>query len=277
MGRESRTEPGWRKSASAGKPTRFSGDEERPPPPKSRKRRIWPYLILMLIAWAAIFASVFWAHFLSNLPPVHDLLAAAPPRDVTILDDRGRIIARRGLTHEAVVKVEDLPDYVPNAFIAIEDRRFREHIGLDPIGMIRAALENMAAGHVVQGGSTLTQQLAKNLYLDPNRTLDRKIQEAMLAIYLESHYSKNQILTLYLNRVYFGAGVYGIEAASERFFGKPAAQANLMEAAMLAGSVKAPARYNAIADCDASLNRAQIVLKAMQDAGFIHEATRAQA
>ena len=107
-----------------------------------------------------------------------------------------------------MVKVEDLPDYVPNAFIAIEDRRFREHFGLDPIGMTRAALQNMMAGHVVQGGSTLTQQLAKNLFLDPSRTFDRKIQEAMLALYLESRYSKNQILTLYLNRVYFGAGVY---------------------------------------------------------------------
>ena len=269
MGRESRTEPKWRKSASAGKPTRFSDEENPPPPPKARKRRIWPYLVLMVIAWAAIFVSVFWAHFLSNLPPVRDLLVAAPPRDVTILDDHGRIIARRGLTREAVVKVEDLPDYVPNAFIAIEDRRFREHIGLDPIGMIRAALENMAAGHVVQGGSTLTQQLAKNLYLDPNRTLDRKIQEAMLAIYLESHYSKNQILSLYLNRVYFGAGTYGIEAASEKFFGKHAGELSLTEAAMLAGSVKAPTRYNPLSDTDASLGRADVVLAAMQDAGFI--------
>jgi len=267
MGRESRTEPGWRKSASAG--PRFFDDEDRPPPPPPRKKRIWPYLILMLVAWAVIFAAIFWAHFLSNLPPVHDLLAAAPPRDVTILDDHGRIIARRGLTHEAVVKVEDLPDYVPNAFIAIEDRRFREHIGLDPIGMIRAALENMLAGHVVQGGSTLTQQLAKNLYLDPNRTLDRKIQEAMLALYLESHYSKNQILTLYLNRVYFGAGTYGIEAASEKFFGKHAGELSLTEAAMLAGSVKAPTRYNPMSDTDASLARADVVLAAMQEAGFI--------
>ena len=125
-----------------------------------------------------------------------------------------------------MVPVEALPAYVPNAFIAIEDRRFRYHFGLDPIGMARAAFENMMAGHVVQGGSTITQQLAKNLFLDPKRTFDRKIQEALLALYLESRYSKNQILTLYLNRVYFGAGVYGIEAAAERFFGKPARQAH---------------------------------------------------
>ena len=150
---------------------------------------------------------------------------------------------------------------MPNAFIAIEDRRFREHFGLDPIGMARAAFENMMAGHVVQGGSTLTQQLAKNLFLDPDRTFDRKIQEAMLALYLESRYSKDQILTLYLNRVYFGAGVYGIEAAAEKFFGKHASELTLTEAAMLAGSVKAPARYNPLADADASLARASVVLQ----------------
>src|SRR6476620_1038554 len=117
------------------------------------------------------------------------------------------------------------------------------HLGVDPIGLARAALQNMLAGHVVQGGSTITQQLAKNLFLDPGRTFDRKMQEAMLALYLESRYSKNQILTLYLNRVYFGAGVFGIEAASQKFFGRPATELTLSEAAILAGSVKAPAKY----------------------------------
>ena len=204
-------------------------------------------------------------------------MAGNPSRDVTILDDRGRLIARRGLTQGRKINVEDLPDYVPNAFIAIEDRRFRQHFGIDPIGMARAGLSNMMAGHVVQGGSTLTQQLAKNLFLTPGRTFDRKVQEAMLAVYLESRYSKNQILTLYLNRVYFGAGVYGIEAASEKFFGKHANELGLTEAAMLAGSVKAPARYNALADTDASLARAQVVLRAMEDTGFIDDSSRVQA
>ena len=175
------------------------------------------------------------------------------------------------------MEVEDLPNYVPNAFIAIEDRRFRDHPGIDPIGLVRAAVENMMSGHVVQGGSTLTQQLAKNLFLSPGRTYDRKMQEAALALYLEYRYSKNQILTLYLNRVYFGAGVYGIEAASEKFFGKPARELSLTEAAMLAGSVKAPARYNPVADPDASLGRAREVLKAMREADFIDPATRALA
>ena len=134
------------------------------------------------------------------------------------------------------------------------------------------------AGHVVQGGSTLTQQLAKNLFLSPSRTFDRKMQEAMLALYLESRYTKNQILTLYLNRVYFGAGVFGIEAASEKFFGKHASELGLTEAAMLAGSVKAPARYNPLADTDAGAGaRPAGAASAMQDAGFIDDNTRAMA
>ena len=231
----------------------------------------------MLGAWALIFGGLFLSHFLSSLPDVRNLMVSGPSQDITILDDRGRQIARRGLTQGTMVRAEDLPDYVPNAFIAIEDRRFRHHIGIDPIGLGRAALQNATKGHVVQGGSTLTQQLAKNLFLSPSRTFDRKIQEAMLALYLESRYSKNQLLTLYLNRVYFGAGVYGIEAAAQKFFGKHAGELGLTEAAMIAGSVKAPARYNPIADTDASLARAQVVLRAMQDAGFIDDATRTMA
>jgi penicillin-binding protein 1A len=210
---------------------------------------------MLLAAWALIFGAVFWSHFLSDLPDVSQLLVKGTSRDITVLDDQGRLIARRGLTQGARVDVSKLPSFVPNAFIAIEDRRFRSHFGLDPVGLGRAALENMIAGHVRQGGSTLTQQLAKNLFLDPNRTFERKIQEAMLALYLESRYTKDQILTLYLNRVYFGAGVYGIDAASQRFFGKPADKLTLPEAAMLAG----------------------VVLRAMEDAGFIDDKTRAEA
>jgi len=231
----------------------------------------------MLLAWGVIFGAILLSNFFSGLPDVHNLLLASPSRDVTILDDRGRLIARRGLTQGKMVEASALPDYVSDAFIAIEDRRFRDHFGLDPIGMARAEVKNLMAGHVVQGGSTLTQQLAKNLFLNADRTFHRKAQEAILALYLESRYSKEQILTLYLNRVYFGAGVFGIEAAAEKFFGKHAAELNLTEAAMLAGSVKAPARYNPLVDPDASQARAQVVLKAMQDAGFIDAGSRAQA
>jgi penicillin-binding protein 1A len=247
------------------------------PPSTPRKRRTWPYAVMLLLAWGAIFAAVFWSHFLSDLPDTTKLLVKGASHDVTVLDLRGRLIARHGLTQGERVDVARLPAYVPNAFIAIEDRRFRSHLGLDPIGLARAAVENIIAGHVRQGGSTLTQQLAKNLFLDANRTFERKIQEAMLALYLESRYSKDQILTLYLNRVYFGAGVYGIEAAAQRFFGKHAQQLTLPEAAMLAGSVKAPARYNPLADADAAMGRAGVVLQAMQDAGFIDAKTRTDA
>ena len=244
------------------------------PPPKSKARSTWPYVLLMLGGWGVIFGAVFFSHFLSGLPDVGNLMVNARSQDVTILDDRGRMIARRGLTQGRMVRAQDLPDYVPNAFIAIEDRRFRSHLGVDPIGLLRAALQNMMSGHVVQGGSTITQQLAKNLFLGPSRTFDRKMQEAMLALYLEQRYSKNQILTLYLNRVYFGAGVYGIEAAAEKFFGKHASELGLTEAAIIAGSVKAPARYNPLSDSDAGLARAQLVLRAMQSAGFIDANTR---
>jgi penicillin-binding protein 1A len=259
---------------------RGESDSARDPPHHGRRpkrRRVWPYALMLLVAWGAIFGAVFWSHFLSDLPDVTKLLVRGTTRDVTILDDRGKLIARRGLTQGERVDVSRLPSYVPNAFIAIEDRRFRSHFGLDPIGLARAAFENMVAGHVRQGGSTLTQQLAKNLFLEPDRTFERKLQEAMLALYLESRYTKDQILTLYLNRVYFGAGVYGIDAAAQRFFGKPPARLTLSEAAMLAGSVKAPARYNPLADTDASMARAAIVLRAMEDAGFIDDKTRADA
>ncbi|HMH65469.1 MAG TPA: transglycosylase domain-containing protein, partial [Rhizomicrobium sp.] len=267
------------KPAASGPRTRGKGASPRPaaapaPAPKAKRRATWPYVLMMLGAWGVIFGGLFFSHFLSSLPDVRSLMITGPSQDVTILDDRGRLIARRGLTQGAMVKAEDLPDYVSNAFIAIEDRRFRSHIGIDPIGLGRAAFQNMMTGHVVQGGSTLTQQLAKNLFLSPSRTFDRKIQEAMLALYLESRYSKNQILTLYLNRIYFGAGVYGIEAASQKFFGKHASELGLTEAAIIAGSVKAPARYNPLSDSDAGLARARIVLTAMQSAGFIDENTR---
>jgi penicillin-binding protein 1A len=251
------------------------------PAPKSKSQSkskhrgaTWPYVLLMLCGWGVIFMGLFFSHFISGLPDISNLMISGPSQDVTILDDRGHQIARRGLTQGRMVRVEKLPAYVPGAFIAIEDRRFRSHIGVDPVGLMRAAFQNMLAGHVVQGGSTITQQLAKNLFLGPGRTFDRKMQEAVLALYLESRYSKNDILTLYLNRVYFGAGVYGIEAAAQKFFGKHADRLSLTEAAIIAGSVKAPARYNPLSDTDAGLARAKLVLNAMKSAGFIDENTR---
>ena len=242
-----------------------------------KQKATWPYVLALLVAWGGIAGTVLVFHWISELPDTGNLLLKGPSPDITLLDARGRMIARRGLTQGKMVAASDLPAYVPNAFIAIEDRRFRDHAGIDPIGLVRAALEDLAAGHVVQGGSTITQQLVKNLFLEPQRTFDRKAQEALLALYLESRYTKDQILTLYLNRVYFGAGVYGIEAASERFFDKPARALSLAEAAILAGSLKAPARFNPLNDAHAARLRAATVLRAMKDAGFISEKTRARA
>jgi len=260
-------------------------EDDYDPPPRARRaakskedsgkpQRSWPYVLALLFAWGIIGGGVFLSRWISELPDTRGLLAQGPSHDITILDVHGHQIARRGLTHGTMVDVSQLPSYVPNAFISIEDRRFRDHFGLDPIGLGRAAFENMMAGHVTQGGSTLTQQLAKNLFLDPKRTFDRKAQEALLALYLESRYSKDQILTLYLNRVYFGDGMTGIEAAAEGFFGKPAAQLTLPEAAMLAGSVKAPTRYNPVFHPDASVARGAVVLRAMEDAGYITDGQR---
>src|SRR5882724_264327 len=142
---------GKRPARSSRPRNRASGSAPKPAPSPPRKARAtWPYVLVMLGAWGVIFAGLFFSHFLSSLPDVRNLMVSAPSQDITILDDRGRQIARRGLTQGAMVRAEDLPAYVPNAFIAIEDRRFRSHPGIDPIGLVRAAVKNMLAGHVVQ-------------------------------------------------------------------------------------------------------------------------------
>ncbi|MGQ0740792.1 MAG: transglycosylase domain-containing protein [Alphaproteobacteria bacterium] len=244
---------------------------------RRRRRSVAGYSLAVAAIWALLAGGLFLSHWLSELPETAGLLARAPSHDVTILDVKGRAISRRGFARGDFVHTRELPGHVPAAFIAIEDRRFRSHFGVDPIGLMRAAWANMLAADIVQGGSTITQQLAKNLFLRPERTLKRKIQEALLAMYLESRYSKDEILTLYLNRVYFGAGVYGIEAASEKFFGKPAPLLTLTEAAILAGSVKAPARFNPANDADGALARAALVLGVMRDQGFIDGSTAREA
>src|SRR5579871_3045663 len=227
--------------------------------------------------WIVLLGVALFSYWISELPSTDSLAVYQPGNDVTLLDVQGRMIARRGLVQGASVAVAQMPEYVGNAFIAVEDRRFRHHFGIDPIGLIRAAFIDASHREFVQGGSTLTQQLAKNLFLTPDRTVRRKIEEAILAVYLETRYSKDQILSFYLNRVYFGAGVYGIEAASERYFDKPARELTLNEAAVLAGIVKAPSRYNPEASSQAALSRASLVLAAMEDADLIKHADRVAA
>ena len=231
----------------------------------------------VLAVWGAIFLVVFFAVFARGLPDTSTLYNIDRQPSITYLDRNGALIAIRGTQQAPPADLDGLPDYVPAAFIAIEDRRFYHHPGFDPIGMTRAVSANMRAGRVVQGGSTLTQQLAKNLFLSPDQTLKRKVQELMLAVWLELKFSKEEILALYLNRVYFGAGAYGIEAASQRYFDKGAKQLTVGEAALLAGLLKAPSRYSPVSESERAAARATVVLNEMVDAGVITPEQRAAA
>jgi len=198
-------------------------------------------------------------------------LLKIPDREpgMMVLAADGTALAEQGAFYGDEIRLGDLPDYVPNALIAIEDRRFRSHFGVDPIGLLRASLTNYRAGRVVQGGSTLTQQLAKNLFLTQDRTMQRKLQEAVLAVWLETRFSKDEILQLYLNRVYYGSGATGIEKAAQTYYRKSAAELTLNEAATLAGVLKAPSNYNPMAHPDEAAQRARLVIQSMVEAGFI--------
>jgi penicillin-binding protein 1A len=207
----------------------------------------------------------------ATLPPIQSLAIPKRPPSIEIDGLDGKPLAVRGEMGGAAVSLKDLPPYLPRAFIAIEDRRFYHHFGVDPIGLTRAIVADVLHRGVSQGGSTITQQLAKNLFLTPQRSVWRKLQEVVLALWIERKFSKNEILELYLNRVYFGSGAYGVEAAAQRYFGKPAHEVKLAEAAMLAGLVKSPSRLAPSRNPDGAERRAQIVLAAMAEAEFITE------
>src|ERR1700722_415485 len=242
---------------------------------KSRKRlpigRLF-YWGAVLGIWGAIAAVglVVWVG--AHLPAIQSLEIPKRPPTIQITGADGSVLAIRGEMAGSNVALKDLPPYLPKAFIAIEDRRFYSHFGIDPLGIARAAVTNVLHRGVSQGGSTLTQQLAKNLFLTQERTFQRKLQEAELALWLERKHSKAEILELYLNRVYFGSGAYGVEAASQRYFGKSAKNVTLPEAAMLAGLVKSPSRLAPNRNPEGAEARAQTVLTAMADAKFITEA-----
>ncbi len=196
---------------------------------------------------------------------------------VTYLDHTGQVIGVRGGRYAPPVDVAKLPPYVPAAFVAIEDRRFYEHQGFDLAGIARAVMTDLGEGHAAQGASTITQQLARNLFLSSTRTLERKGTELIYAVELEQTFSKQQILGLYLSRVYFGAGAYGIEAAARRYFGVSAEHLSLREAAMLAAIMKSPTEYNPAENPEKSAERTALVLDAMVETGAITPAQRAKA
>jgi penicillin-binding protein 1A len=224
--------------------------------------------------WGLVAGFVALLFFAWDLPRPEDALATTRRPSVTLVAADGALLSTSGDLYGETVRLRDLPAHVPAAFIAIEDRRFREHHGLDLIGVARALVVNLTAGRVVQGGSTLTQQLAKNLFLTPERSLRRKVQEALLALWLEWRFTKDELLTIYLNRVYLGAGTFGVDAAARQFFGVEARRLTPGQAAVLAGLPKAPSRYNPRVNPSAAVGRAVEVLDAMVETGVL---TAAQA
>jgi penicillin-binding protein 1A len=241
-----------------------------------RMRRRWGVRLLLRFATftavlAAVFVSTAMVRYTIRFPDPSALRQREQAPVVRVLARDGTVLAERGRSASAV-SIADLPPHVIHAVLAIEDRRFFDHYGLDPRGLARAMLSNLRAARYAQGGSTLTQQLAKNLFLSSDRTLERKIEEVVLALWLELRLGKAGILELYLNRVYFGAGVYGIEAAAQRYFAKSARDLTIPESAIIAGLLKAPSRLSPATRPEAAASRAILVLAAMRDAGFLDEA-----
>jgi penicillin-binding protein 1A len=230
------------------------------------------YWGFVLGLWGGVAIAGLFAYYASQLPPIDQLAVPKRPPNIAILAADGSLVANRGDTGGAAVRLSELPPYLPKAFVAIEDRRFYSHFGVDPIGIGRAVFRDVSGHGGMEGGSTLTQQLAKNLFLTQERTLSRKIQEAILALWLERKYSKDQILELYLNRVYFGSGAFGVEAAAQKYFGKSARQVTLSEAAVLAGLMKSPTRLAPNRNLNAANERAARVITAMAEQGHITEA-----
>ena len=253
----------------------WMADTSSPQPKPARRRRggLLGWLI-QAIVFGAIAAAGLLLYFAWDLPSPEVATAATRRPSVTLVAQDGKLLANQGDLYGEAIRLRDMPAYLPAALMAVEDRRFRSHFGIDPMGLARAAYANWRAGEVVQGGSTLTQQLAKNLFLTPERNMRRKAQEALLALWLERRFSKDQLLEIYLNRVYLGAGAYGVDAAARLFFGVPARRVTLWQAAMLAGLPKAPSRMNPRASPDLAVARASEVLDAMVETGAITAAQR---
>jgi penicillin-binding protein 1A len=229
------------------------------------------YWSFTLGVWAFIGLVGFFAYHAMKLPPIDQLAVPKRPPNIAILASDGTLMANRGETGGSTVTIRELPRYLPQAFVSIEDRRFYSHFGIDPVGIARAVMRNVTGGKLSEGGSTLTQQLAKNLFLTQERTASRKVQEAILALWLERNYSKDQILELYMNRVYFGSGAYGVEAAAQKYFGKSARAVTVAEAAVLGGLVQAPSRLAPNRNPEGAAERAALVISAMVRDGAVKD------
>ncbi len=224
---------------------------------------------LVFALWGVICAALIVLYYTYDMPNVENLKTVEKKPNITVTTADGTVIAKYGDLYGEYFTYDQFPKHLIQAVTAIEDRRFFEHFGIDVFGLARAAFVNFKAGHVIQGGSSITQQLAKILFLTPERTIKRKIQEMVLAFWLEHKFSKEDIITIYLNRVYMGSGNYGMSAAAHYYFGKDLRKINLTESAMLAGLLKAPSRFSPAANPERSKQRAQLVLASMVDAGFI--------
>lgn len=249
-------------------PRRSSGQKRS----KTKTFSLWRFAfkwLFILALWGGIFAVGVLAWFAKDLPEIAKKAQFTKQASIVVKANDGSIIARYGEMKGSVVSIKDMPDNLVHAVIATEDRRFYSHFGIDPIGISRAIVTNAVKGRLSQGGSTITQQLAKNLFLTHDRNLTRKIQEALLALWLEHDLSKDDILTAYMNRVYLGSGVYGMPAAAQLYFGKNIKDLNLRECAILAGLLKAPSRYSPLNNPDLAKERSDVVLEAMLDAGYI--------
>ncbi|MDA7948052.1 MAG: PBP1A family penicillin-binding protein [Hyphomicrobiaceae bacterium] len=255
-----------------GRPSRSAGKRRSSKRTRNGKSRTvlggLVYWGSVLGIWALIALGGVLAYVTLTMPA--DVMANIKlrPPNVTLVGSDGTVLAERGL-RRGYIRLKHMPRHLIDAVLATEDRRFRAHFGIDPIGLMRAMVKNAKAGTIVEGGSTITQQLAKNLFLTPERTVTRKMQEVVLAFWLETQLSKNEILESYLNRVYFGAGTHGVEAAAKRYFGKSARNVTVAEAALLAGLLKAPSKYAPTRNPRLAEQRASIVIANMVDAELL--------
>tara|TARA_Y100000589_G_scaffold331763_1_gene386894 strand:- start:1096 stop:2967 length:1872 start_codon:yes stop_codon:yes gene_type:complete len=232
--------------------------------------------LILIFVWLILFLSIAVTWSLLNLPETESIQISRQP-SITFLDKQGRIIASYGDIYGQSIQYNDLPKNLINAVIVTEDKRFFYHPGIDIKGIARAFYINLKAGKIVQGGSTITQQLAKNLFLTPERSFTRKLHELILSFWLEMRFTKQQILSIYLNRVYLGSGTYGVQAASEKYFNKKVDELNLYESALIASLLKAPSKYNPIANEELSKIRTSKVLENMKKDGLIDKKQAEQA
>lgn len=256
----------------------FYPPEPAPAPPRARphrsRRRLYWLLRwgFILFVWFSLFATLAVLWFCRDLPRPETALDAVRRPSLTLQDRSGRVIATYGDLVGEPLRLNQFPPALPAAVIAVEDRRFYHHPGFDPMGLARAFWVNVTAGRVVQGGSTLTQQVAKTLFLTNARTVRRKVQELFLTLWLERHFTKNEILEIYLNRVYLGSGAWGMDGAARLYFNTSARRLTLAQAAVLAGLPRAPSRFNPRANPAAAIARAREVLAAMVETGSITQA-----